>query len=306
MLLTLALSLAPQFSTGPQPVAPFGLPHTQPSAPISQGSGGPAIIEDFEAYSVGVGSAENIGSTFLDETTITGTGQGPGLTVAGTFYSCTGGSLQWNGDTYFGLPTKTFLANSGDSTLYVGYALPQASVGFGLHAFSGFADTATVEAYDTSGSLVDTVTVNVPGPATVSVTLTGPNIQRVIIRGTYSWSPIIDDHDFDSGSGCGLQLSATGSCPGAMTFTVNGGAPGDPCKFGYAFGTGSFVIPSGPCAGTVTGLDGTATPVPGTFVFNVAGQVNQTFFIPPGACGAVYVQAINLADCCTSNVILIS
>ena len=102
-----------------------------------------------------------------------------------------------------------------------------------------------------------------------------------------------------------VQIDTNGDGTPDVTFTVNGGAPGDPCKFGYAFGTGSFVIPSGPCAGTVTGLDGTATPVPGTFLFDGAGQVNQTFFVPPGACGAVYVQAINLADCCTSNVILI-
>lgn len=301
MLLTLTLALLPQYTATPQQVAPYGLPHSAPIAPQSQGQGGPAVVEGFEAYTVALGNAENIGSLFLDDTTITGTGQGPGLTLGGCFYSCTAGSLQWNGDSWFGLSTKTFLANSGDSTLYVGYSSPQSSISFGLHAFSGLPDTATVNAYDAAGSVVDTVTVSVPGPAAVPVTLTGTGILRVEIIGTYSWSPIIDNHDYSSS--CALQLSVSGTCPGPMTFTVNGGAPGDPCKFGYAFGTGAFVIPGGPCAGTVTGLDATATPVPGIFPFDGAGQVNQVFVIPPAACGAVYVQAINFADCCISNVV---
>ena len=107
MLLTLTLSLLPQFTASPQQVAPYGLPNNTPIAPQSQGQGGPAVIEDFEAYVVAVGGAENTGSLFLDDTTITGTGQGPGLVLGGCFYSCAAGSLQWNGDTYFGLPTKT-------------------------------------------------------------------------------------------------------------------------------------------------------------------------------------------------------
>ena len=303
MLLTLTLSLLPQFTGTPQQVAPYGLPHSGPVAPQSQGQGNPAVVEDFEAYTVAIGFAENIGSLFLDETTITGTGQGPGLTLGDCFYSCAAGSLQWNGDTYSGLPTKTFLANSGDSTLSVGYTSPQSSVTFGLHTFSGFPDVATVVAYDASGTIVDTETVSVPGPGSVPVNLTGTGILRVEIIGTYPWSPIIDDHDYDGGSGGTLQLSISGPCPGVNAVTINGGTPGAPCKIGYAFGTGSYVIPAGPCAGTVTGLDASATALPTTYFFDAAGQINFNQFIPAAACGAVFVQALEVGTCNLSNVV---
>jgi hypothetical protein len=305
MILALTLSLLPQFTAAQQPVAPYGLPNSGSVAAQSKSNGGPAVIEDFESYVIAVGGAENIGSIALDSSTITGTAQGPGLVLPGVFYQCNAGSLQWNGDTYFGLPTKTFLANSGDSTLYCGYATPQASVSFGLHAFSGFPDTAIVDAYDTSGTLVDsTGPVNVPGPTTVPVTLTGPNIQRVVIRGTYSWSPIIDDNDFDSSTGCGLQLSIVGPCPGVNNVTVNGGVPGNLCYIGYAWGLGSYTIPGGPCVGTVLGLDASVTPVGGSpFTFDASGQVLFSAWVPAIACGAVFVQAMESPTCCTSNVV---
>lgn len=305
MLVSLTLSLAAaQYTAPPMQVAPYGLPNTTQAQ--SNSVGGPAVVEDFEAYVVPVGSAELTGSTVIFEGTITGTGQGPGLVLPGCSYYCdTTGQLQWNGDSYFGLNTKKILATVSSAQLGIRYYVPQSTVSVSLHAFDGFPDTAVVNAYDGSGALVDTTgPVAVPDASPVPVTLSGTGIARVEINGTtYPWSPIIDNHDYDTGTFCGLQLSVTGSCPGPMTFTVNGGAPGNPCKFGYAFGTGAFVIPSGPCAGTITGLDATATPIPGTYPFNPSGQVNQTFIVPPGACGLIFVQAIDMATCCTSNVI---
>lgn len=305
MILTLALSLLPQFTATQQPVAPYGLPNSGSVAAQSNTSGGPAIIEDFELYVIGVGSAENIGALSLDSTTVTGTAQGPGLVAAGVFYSANTNSMQWNGDTYFGLPTKTILANGSDGTMYCGYALPQSSVSFTIHAFSGFADTAVVNGYDTSGTLVATSgAVNIPGPTGVPVTISGPGIQRVTISGTYSWSPIIDNNDFDGGTSCGLQLSIIGPCPGVNSVTVNGGVPGNLCYLGYAFGLGAYTIPGGPCVGTVLGLDASVTPVTGSpFTFDASGQVLFSAFVPAGACGAVYVQAMESPTCCTSNVV---
>jgi hypothetical protein len=305
MILTLALSLLPQFTAAPQPVAPYGLPNSGSVAAQRKSNGGPAVIEDFEAYAIGAGGAENISTLTLDSTTITGTGQGPGLVLPGVLFQCIAGSLQWNGDTYFGLPSKTFLANSGDSTLFCSYATPQASVSFGLHAFSGFPDTAIVDAYDSLGTLVDTTgPVNVPGPTTVPVTLTGPDIQRVVITGIYSWSPIIDDNEFDTGTLCGLQLSIIGPCPGMNNVTVSGGVPGNLCFLGYATALGAYTVPGGPCAGTVLGLDASVTLVPGSpFVFDASGQVLFSAFVPAGACGAIYVQAMEDPSCCISNIV---
>lgn len=306
MILSLTFSLLAQFTASPQQVAPYGLPNPSGSAGAQSNLLPPAVVEDFEAYLIAPGSAELTGSQVIFEGTITGTGQGPGLVLPGCSYYCdSAGQLQWNGDSYFGLASKKILATTPTQQLGIRYYVPQPSVSLNLHAFDGFPDIARIDAYDNTGALVASVgPINVPDSSPVPVTVTAANISRVEINGAnYAWSPIIDDHDYDSGTSCGLQLSVSGSCPGPMTFTVNGGAPGDPCKFGYAFGTGSYVIPIGPCAGTVTGLDATATPVPGIYPFDGAGQVNQVFVIPPAACGLIYVQAFNFADCCTSNVI---
>lgn len=306
MFLTLALSLLPQFTAGPQQVAPYGLPNTTPAAPQSQSFGGPAVVEDFEAYVVPVGSAEGTGSNVIFEGTITGTGQGPGLVLPGCSYYCdVSGQIQWNGDSYFGLNTKKILANSSDARLGIRYYDLQSSVSLNLHAFDGFPDTAIVDAFDGTGTLVATTgPVAVPDSSPVPVTLSGTGISRVEINGlSYPWSPIIDNHDYDFGTSCGLQLSIVGPCPGVNTITINGGTPGAPCKVGYAFGLGSYVIPGGPCAGTMLGLDASVTPLPGTWFFDGAGQIVFNQFIPGGACGNVYVQAIEIGLCCTSNVV---
>lgn len=303
MFLSLTLAALAQYQAGPLPTAPYGLPNSQAFS-SSHSQSGMASLETFESYVLPTsGGAENIGTVYLDDSTITGTGQGPGLVLSGAFYSCAGGSLQWNDDTYFGLPTKTFLANSGDGTLAIGYASPQSSISMSLHAFSGFGDTAVVTAYDASGAVVDTTgPVGVPGPTGVPVTLSGAGILRVLITGVHSWSPIIDNHDFAAGGGT-LQLSILGPCPGVNSVTINGGTPGAACQIGYAFGTGSFVIPAGPCAGTVTGLDASATALPTTYFFDAAGQINFNQFIPAAACGAVFVQALEIGTCNLSNVV---
>jgi hypothetical protein len=306
MFLTLTLALLPQFTAGPQQLAPYGLPHTSPVSPQSQSFGGPAVVEDFEAYLIAAGSAENTGSSVIFDGTITGTGQGPGLVLPGCSYYCdASGQIQWNGDAYFGLSTKKILANSSDQRLGIRYYDLQASVSLNLHSFDGYPETATVNAFNSSGALVDsTGPVSVPDASPVPVTLTGPGISRVEINGSaYPWSPIIDNHDYSTSASCGLQLSIVGPCPGVNTITINGGTPGAPCKIGYAFGLGSYAIPAGPCAGTLLGLDATATALPGTWFFDGGGQIVFTQFIPAGACGNVFVQALEIGACCTSNVV---
>jgi hypothetical protein len=104
----------------------------------------------------------------------------------------------------------------------------------------------------------------------------------------------------------GMDLSITGgTCGSRMSFLATGANPNAFVAFIYAFGQGSYVIPNGPCAGTVLGLDATATMAQ---LMNADGAgnaaVNQ-IFVPPSACGVVYLQAIDVSDCSTSNVILI-
>lgn len=302
MFATLTLALLPQLAQE-LPLAPYGLPLGSASAQ-AHSLPGPAVIEDFEAYAISPSAAENIGSLYLDEFVITGTGQGPGLVASGAGYAATAGSLQWNGDGYFGLATRTFLSNSGDGLLTIRYASPQSSVTVNLHAFSGYGDTAEVVAYTSTGTFVDSSgPLAVPDPTPVPATVSGTGIGYIEIRGTYSWSPIIDLHDYDGGGSGTLQLSIVGPCPGLNTVTINGGIPGNVCRVLYAFGTGSFTIPSGPCAGTVLGLDSSVSIYNGPFTFDASGQVIFSASIPAAACGSVWVQAIEVGTCNTSNVV---
>jgi len=99
-----------------------------------------------------------------------------------------------------------------------------------------------------------------------------------------------------------LQFSSAGTCPGVMDFRVNGGAPGNICRIIYAVGPGSFAIPSGPCAGVVTGLDATATLYAPSFTFTTGGFVTFSATVPAAVCG-YSAQAIEIATCMLSNVI---
>jgi hypothetical protein len=70
--------------------------------------GGGGTTETFENFSVADGTSVILDATPLTSTTVTN-GQGPGLIVPGLTISDNGGELQWNGNYYYGLPTKTVL-----------------------------------------------------------------------------------------------------------------------------------------------------------------------------------------------------
>lgn len=57
-------------------------------------------LEDFETYVVPAVGYENTQVSYLDEHTITGSGQGPGLVASGCACSGNGGTWQWNGAGY--------------------------------------------------------------------------------------------------------------------------------------------------------------------------------------------------------------
>ena len=100
-------------------------------------------------------------------------------------------------------------------------------------------------------------------------------------------------------------MELTGSCPDALQVDINGASANKQVALLYGFGTGSFIIPNGyPCAGTMLGLDNTVTL--GTpLTANAAGDIVFPFTVPPGACGTVYLQALDLETCATTSVALI-
>jgi hypothetical protein len=157
-----------------------------------------STTDDFEAFSIGVGQATNLDVFTLDSSTIAN-GQGPNLVNSGVTYNDpSSNQLQWNGDQYFGLNTKTLLSNGASGQIGIAYGGSVQAMGLDLKSFAGFGYVGTMDVYDTQNNLVDSVAFNLSSAAGSSVFVGyqhNPGIGSVMITsGNYSWSPIIDDH----------------------------------------------------------------------------------------------------------------
>ncbi len=101
-----------------------------------------------------------------------------------------------------------------------------------------------------------------------------------------------------------MVLSQTGACPGVVTVDLSGATPNSTVEVWSAGGCGRWALPPGhPCAGLVTGLDGSAA-LAGTLVIGPAGGGSSTVNLPAGACGRP-IQAVDPVACQTSNVWLL-
>lgn len=99
-----------------------------------------------------------------------------------------------------------------------------------------------------------------------------------------------------------LALSISGPCT-LPRFDIAGVTSNRPVALLWAFGTGSQVIPNRyPCAGTELGLDATVK-IGATLTADPAGQVSYTTRVPAGACGRVWLQALDLSTCGLSPVV---
>lgn len=101
------------------------------------------------------------------------------------------------------------------------------------------------------------------------------------------------------------RLVINGACPGSMLFTVENATADGRIAYVYAFGEGSVQIPPGyACAGTVLGLNATAA-MAGVAFADANGTATLQANAPARACGKVYMQAIDLSTCRTTNVVLV-
>jgi len=96
-------------------------------------------------------------------------------------------------------------------------------------------------------------------------------------------------------------LAKTGICPGPITLDVR-----DASALGRILilhgPSGSFVNPSQPCQGLLLGL---SSPHLGALVTaDASGHANVIFTPPPGSCGR-RIQAVDLASCVATNVIVL-
>jgi len=95
-------------------------------------------------------------------------------------------------------------------------------------------------------------------------------------------------------------LTATGPCPGSLNVNWSSAKPNVTLALIFAFNTGNFVIPFGPCQGTVLGLGSSQIQLVRTFN---SGSGNGTLasFAPAVACRR-YIQMHDLPACDLSNV----
>jgi hypothetical protein len=157
--------------------------------------GGGGTTDNFETYSIGAGEAVILnGVTVLDENTIAN-GQGPNLVNNGATYSS--GTLQWNGDQYFGMTSRAIIGD--DFTITLTYDVFVTAMGVDMQAFSGYGDLANISVYNTSNVLIFATTQDLPGDASdvfFGYESAG-GIGRVVLGGTtFTWSPNIDDHTY--------------------------------------------------------------------------------------------------------------
>lgn len=101
----------------------------------------------------------------------------------------------------------------------------------------------------------------------------------------------------------GLGLTVGGTCPAAVQISVHGVSPIGQVALIYAFAAGSVTIPGGfPCAGTTLGLNQTAT-LASVITADANGDASLDTSVPARACGNIFIQALDLSSCGTSNVV---
>ena len=93
-----------------------------------------------------------------------------------------------------------------------------------------------------------------------------------------------------------VSLSIAGSCP-SFQFTIENATRLSQVALLRAGGLGAFVIPTGkPCAGTLLSLSGSVA-LAKMLTTDATGKATLSVNVPPGACGTVFLQALDLSTC---------
>lgn len=121
--------------------------------------------------------------------------------------------------------------------------------------------------------------------------------------GTFAHSWAIDNVIVDNGPAPVPELSVEGICPGDNVIHLENMTPAGMAYLAWSFAQGSYPIGSGSCAGVVFPL---SKPVP-----VLAGRVDDRgelmlfWYLPPSACGKVYLAGFDFASCTPTNVALL-
>jgi len=96
-----------------------------------------------------------------------------------------------------------------------------------------------------------------------------------------------------------LCLQVSGECPGMMTVTVTGASPYSDVAFAWSKKPGSSEIPE--CPGVFLDIDNANRIA--VVAADENGEASFEGYAPPAACGRVLLQAADLLECTTSNVV---
>ncbi|MHC4823231.1 MAG: hypothetical protein ACYTEP_04345 [Planctomycetota bacterium] len=103
----------------------------------------------------------------------------------------------------------------------------------------------------------------------------------------------------DGSATASITMSVSGTCPGFITIDITGATPFSRVGIAYSASTGTFTVPSGPCTGTVLGLDSSSILV--DLNTDAAGDTSISGTVSSGACG-LSLQAVDLLPCLASTV----
>ncbi|GEM_PF-3576723 len=270
------------------------------------------ILEDFESFVVPINTGMILNVSTMDSTTIANS-QGPGLVEPCCKYvDPSGVQLQWNGNGYQGLSTKTLLGFGSNPMIEIHYPFPGVhAMGVDVLGFTSFGYQGAAAFWDANGNFLGSFPFSVPGGPTPTFigyqNIGSVGIGMVQIRGSagWAWSPILDNHGYGRTGG---NLRVTGTCPGPITISWVGATPSRPMRILFSPTTGNCVVPNGPCAGTRLGLGpcgGVTVVWSGTTGGLGSGNLNAT--VGPAAC-LRWLQMIvveppgNCPPCTTTNV----
>ena len=98
-----------------------------------------------------------------------------------------------------------------------------------------------------------------------------------------------------------FEIASVGSCPSGAQIDVRGGTPAGSVGLAWSAGTAGAVVPSGSCAGTAVGI-GPGLAVVGFRTLDAQGAASfGPQPVPAGACGGIWLQALDLGSCQVSN-----
>ncbi len=165
-----------------------------------------------------------------------------------------------------------------------------------LFASAGFqAGTVTVDAFDAANNLVETRTVSMSMGLYSQVEVFG-DIDHIVISASTTFL-VIDDLSWDVSGRYNLNVS--GLCPGTVTVRWSGATPGRQQALVFGASEGSTTIPTGPCQGTMLGVQGQVRLIETFGTGSGAGTISGR--AGTSACGH-YLQLVESGSCNTSNV----